>query len=82
MDEGIGAIILLLSVLSLSVFLFVVVGDEALFAAFLILFILLVFLLVYACVIVLSARWDKYKQKKDWDFLEEMEKIRPPIEES
>jgi hypothetical protein len=33
---------------------------------------------VYTCLIVIAIRWDRYRRMKEWDFLEEMEKIRKP----
>jgi hypothetical protein len=76
MDDGIGAIILIISTLLLSLFIYIYFADKALFMVFFILSIILIFLLIYTCLCVLAARWDKHRIKKDWDFLEEMDKIR------
>lgn len=75
MDDGISAIILIISVLLISLFYFTYLG---LILAILLISIVLIFLLVYTCLMVITTKWDRYRRMKEWDFLEKMEKIRSP----
>ena len=77
MDDGINAIILIISVLSISIFVFTYL-FEGLFVVILPISIVLIFLFVYTCLMVITSKWDKYRRMKEWNFLEDMEKIQPP----
>jgi heme/copper-type cytochrome/quinol oxidase subunit 2 len=43
---------------------------------FILIAIVLIFLLVYTCVLVFTTKWDKYKVQKEWEQVEELEKIQ------
>jgi len=77
MDDGINAIILIISVLSISLFVFIYL-FEGLIVVVLPISIILIFLFVYTCLMVITTKWDKYRRMKEWNFLEDMEKIQPP----
>jgi|WetSurMetagenome_2_1015567.scaffolds.fasta_scaffold08964_3 hypothetical protein len=76
MDDGIIAIILIISVLSISLFIYTYLADEGLFMGILLISIVLIPLLAYECLVVIATKWDKYKEMKEWEKLEEMEKIQ------
>jgi putative effector of murein hydrolase len=75
MDDGIIAIILIISVLSISLFFFAYF-FEGLIVVFLLISIVLIPLLIYTCLFVIATKWDRYRRMKEWDFLDKMEKIR------
>ena len=75
MDDGITAIILIISVFLISFFFFVILIPQ-LFLVFLLIAIVLLFLLLYTCVLVLTTKVDKNKIQKDWEKVEELEKIK------
>lgn len=75
MDDGIAAIVLIVTVFFISLFFFVYF-FESLIVVFLIISMVLIPLLVYTCLFVIITRWDKHKRMKEWDFLDKMEKIR------
>ena len=75
MDDGIAAIIIIISVLSISLFLYTFFADEGLIVVILIISIVLTSLLVYTCLLVIATKWDRYRRMKELDFLEEMEKM-------
>ena len=77
MDEGIIAIILIISVLSISLFVYTYLADEGLIVVILLISIILISLLVYTCLMVIVTKWDRYRRMKEWDLLGEMEKIKP-----
>ena len=76
MDDGIIALILIISVLSISLFVFTYL-FEGLIVVFLLISIVLISLLVYTCLMVIVTKWDRYRRMKEWDLLGEMEKIQP-----
>jgi hypothetical protein len=71
MDDGIGAIILVISVLLISLFFFTYLIEE-LIVVFLLISITLVPLFAYICLVVIATKWDKYKLMKEWDEFEEI----------
>lgn len=77
MDDGINAIILIISVILISMFFFVYI-FEGLLVVFFIILIVLIPLLVYTCVLVVSTNWDKRKTTKEWQEVENIKKIQPP----
>jgi len=77
MDDGIKAIILIISVLAISLFFFTYLLEE-LIAVFFIISIVLIPLLFYTCLLVIAIKWDKYRSTKEWNEVEEIKKIRSP----
>ncbi len=77
MDDGINAVILIISVILISMFFFVYLFDGLLVVFFIIL-IVLIPLLIYTCVLVVSTNWDKRKTTKEWQEVENIKKIQPP----
>ena len=75
MDDGIKAILLIISVLLLSYFFFIMY-FEGLHYVFLVILTILSFLLLYTCVMVLVSKLDKHKAVREWNEFEEMEKIK------
>jgi len=43
---------------------------------FLLIAIVLISLLVYTCILVIVTKWDKYRVKKEWEKIEDLEKIQ------
>jgi|GEM_PF-1341833 len=76
MDDGVLAIILIISVLIASYVVFTMV-FEGLFIVFLIIVIVLIPMLVYTSILALSTTWDKHKATKEWRQVEEIKKIQP-----
>jgi len=76
MDDGISAIILIISVLSISLFVFTYLFEE-LIVVFLLISIVLIPLLVYTCLVVITTKWDRYRATEEWGEVEEIKKIQP-----
>lgn len=75
MDDGLKAILLIISVLLLSYFFFVMY-FEGLYYVFLVILTILSFLLLYTCIMVIASKLDKHKVVRQWNEFEEMEKIK------
>lgn len=75
MEDGITAIILIISVFLISFFFFVILTPQ-LILVFLLIAIVLLFLLSYTCLLVFTTKLDKNKVHKDWKKVEELEKIK------
>jgi hypothetical protein len=75
MEDGIGAIILIISVLLTSMFFFAFL-IKGLILVFLIIAIILISLLMYLSTLVITTKWDKHKVQKEWEKVEELEKIQ------
>jgi len=75
MDDGISAIILIISVFLISMFFFAYLFTE-LFLVFLLIAFVLISLLVYTCTLVITTKWDKHRLQKEWEKVEELEKIQ------
>ena len=75
MEDGIGAIIVIITVLLVSMFFFAYLIVE-LFLVFLLIAIVLISLLVYTCTLVITTKWDKHRVQKEWEKVEELEKIQ------
>jgi hypothetical protein len=72
MDDGISALILIISVLSISLFVYTYLADEGLFPVILLISIVLISLFVYTSLCVIVTKWDRYRRMKEWDLLEDM----------
>ena len=81
MDDGIGAIALILSVMFVSLFFFTYLIKE-LVLVFLVVSIVLIPIYVYTCLIVIAAKGDKNKVTKEWEEYEALRKIQPPSDGS
>lgn len=81
MDDGINAIILIISVILISLLFFVFI-FEALLIVFFIILIVLLPLLAYTCILVVSTHLDKRKITKEWQEVEKIKKIQPPALET
>ena len=77
MDDGINAIVLIISVILISLLFFVYVFEELILVFFIIL-IVLIPLLAYTCILVVSTNWDKRRTIKEWGEVEKIKKIQPP----
>lgn len=75
MEDGISAIIIIISVFFISMFFFAYLFEE-LFLVFLLIAIVLISLFVYTCTLVITTKWDKHRLQKDWEKVEELEKIQ------
>jgi hypothetical protein len=75
MEDGISAIILIITVLLISMFFFAYLIEE-LFLVFLLIAIVLISLLFYTCTLVITTKMDKYRVQKEWKKVEELEKIQ------
>lgn len=64
MDDGIGAIVLILTVLALSFFFFIYLIEE-LYLVFIIITLIMIPILGYACLLTISTKWDKHRAIKD-----------------
>ncbi len=76
MDDGVLAIILIISVVILSFFVFTYV-FEGLFVVFLIILIVLLPMLAYTCILAITTKWDKHRATKEWGQVEEIKRIQP-----
>jgi hypothetical protein len=76
MDDGIKAILLLLSVISITLFVYAYLADQGILVVILIILLVLVSMLIYTCLVVITTKWDNYKTMKEWNNFEALEKRR------
>jgi len=76
MDDGIKAILLLLSVIAITFFVYVYLADKGIRIVIFIILLVLISMLIYTCLVVITTKWDNYKTMKEWNQFEALEKRR------